>query len=492
MNYDVVIIGAGVGGITAGLTLANSKKKVLILEKNDIPGGLATTIRKGRFEFDTSCYELYGFGTEEQNGSIAHLLKKFDISVSTLDVPFNYKIKSFDVNESMKVNGTVSDFFQILEELKKGSLESLEQLLKVTKEIHFGYEDLKKGNLEQVLQNETFMKYIDMNTIDALKTFKMPKETIHRLGYFWIYLESPLHKLNFISFAEFLYELLHYHEMVFKDKSMNFILDMIHRYQDFGGKIYYRSLVTKIEKTDYGYDIVTKDKTYHAKQVICNLSRRYVLKNLFQTENKELISLENARTIAPSTFAVYLGLNRDKDILGLDTYHYYHFASMNSEANYKTMREFYHPTWEAFVPNVVNEFASPKNTSILVIKTCYYGNPFGKVTNANYKTLEMKIAQDLIHQFEEANQIDISPYIEELEIISPYTISNYTNHLNGTVQGYMRLGYDQEIHRILSCSLEDIPNLYFVGSSSIYGGGIHRTMMSGYDIGKKILEQEDL
>lgn len=33
MTYDYIIIGAGMGGMAAGLELANNHKKVLILEK---------------------------------------------------------------------------------------------------------------------------------------------------------------------------------------------------------------------------------------------------------------------------------------------------------------------------------------------------------------------------------------------------------------------------------------------------------------------------
>jgi len=50
MTYDYIIIGAGMGGITAGLELANNHKKVLILEKNSLPGGCVTTFKKGRFD----------------------------------------------------------------------------------------------------------------------------------------------------------------------------------------------------------------------------------------------------------------------------------------------------------------------------------------------------------------------------------------------------------------------------------------------------------
>ena len=45
-NFDSVIVGAGFTGLTAALELARAGKKVLVLEADTVPGGLAST-----FEF---------------------------------------------------------------------------------------------------------------------------------------------------------------------------------------------------------------------------------------------------------------------------------------------------------------------------------------------------------------------------------------------------------------------------------------------------------
>lgn len=40
--HDVIIIGSGAGGLTAGLALSRAGKKVLILEQHYVPGGWDT------------------------------------------------------------------------------------------------------------------------------------------------------------------------------------------------------------------------------------------------------------------------------------------------------------------------------------------------------------------------------------------------------------------------------------------------------------------
>ncbi len=50
--HDVIIIGAGIGGLTAGNILAKNGMKVLILEKNHVPGGAVTTYYRDGYPID--------------------------------------------------------------------------------------------------------------------------------------------------------------------------------------------------------------------------------------------------------------------------------------------------------------------------------------------------------------------------------------------------------------------------------------------------------
>ncbi len=491
MTYDYIIIGAGMGGITAGLEFANNHKKVLILEKNSLPGGCVTTFKKGRFEFDLSLYDLYDYGSLDKKGDIRKLFSDYNIDIETEVVPFNARVKDLTTGDDFRVKGNIDEFFVELEKLKSGSADSLKEFLRVIKEINEAVETLKKGH-EDLSDYPKFLKYLDSTVIDALTDLKMPRETIYRLCFMWVYLGSPLDKLSFIDFAVFMYRLVFKKRAILKNKNIDMALKMINRYQDLGGKIYYHSKVVEIADNGLSNKIVkTSDgKEYKCREVICNVSKRYAYTNLIKIEDKDVNRLENARTLAPNGVMVYLGLNKDCSSLGLKYYHYYQFQNLYSTTAIKNMANLYHGTIDAVVPNVVNEFASPKNTTILVLKTTYFDDVFQKLRYDNHIDIKEKIANDLIEQFENTFNIDIKEFIEEIEVITPLNLVNYTGAPNGSIMGYMRKSYDNAIHRLISYEDEKIDNIHFVGGSSIFGAGVHNAIYSGYFIASKILESE--
>ena len=64
-QYDAIIIGAGLGGLSCGAAFARQGFKPLILEQHTKPGGYATTFTRDDFTFDVS---LHSTTVGERNG----------------------------------------------------------------------------------------------------------------------------------------------------------------------------------------------------------------------------------------------------------------------------------------------------------------------------------------------------------------------------------------------------------------------------------------
>jgi prolycopene isomerase len=59
-SYDVIVAGAGIGGLTAGALLAKAGKQVLVVEKEGRPGGWARALRHGAWQFEPAVHLIMG------------------------------------------------------------------------------------------------------------------------------------------------------------------------------------------------------------------------------------------------------------------------------------------------------------------------------------------------------------------------------------------------------------------------------------------------
>ncbi len=69
-SYDVVIIGAGVAGLTSAALLSKAGLRVCVVEKEPHPGGYLAGFRRKDFRFDTAIHWLNQYGPD---GTITHL-----------------------------------------------------------------------------------------------------------------------------------------------------------------------------------------------------------------------------------------------------------------------------------------------------------------------------------------------------------------------------------------------------------------------------------
>jgi phytoene dehydrogenase-like protein len=87
MKYDVIIIGAGMSGLAAGIRLAYYGKKVCILEKHAISGGLNSHYSKDGRRFDVGLHAMTNFVQKGiKSAPLSKLLRQLKIPYDDLDL----------------------------------------------------------------------------------------------------------------------------------------------------------------------------------------------------------------------------------------------------------------------------------------------------------------------------------------------------------------------------------------------------------------------
>jgi cation diffusion facilitator CzcD-associated flavoprotein CzcO len=64
-QFDAIVIGSGLGGLTAGALYARAGHRVLVLERNENFGGAATVYRHGALALEASLHEIDGLDAED-------------------------------------------------------------------------------------------------------------------------------------------------------------------------------------------------------------------------------------------------------------------------------------------------------------------------------------------------------------------------------------------------------------------------------------------
>ncbi|MBR0380398.1 MAG: FAD-dependent oxidoreductase, partial [Mogibacterium sp.] len=93
-HYDIVVVGAGNAGLSAALHCACEGKKVLLIEQHNLPGGCATSFKRGRFEFEPSLHELCDIGSEDDPAEIRQMMMDYGVNVEWHEVPDCFRIIS--------------------------------------------------------------------------------------------------------------------------------------------------------------------------------------------------------------------------------------------------------------------------------------------------------------------------------------------------------------------------------------------------------------
>ena len=100
-EYDAIVIGAGMSGMAAAIRLAMFDKKVLLLEKHVISGGLNSYYGRGKRQLDVGLHALTNFAARgERRKPLTKLLKQLRIPYDELELygQFESQVSFPDIN----------------------------------------------------------------------------------------------------------------------------------------------------------------------------------------------------------------------------------------------------------------------------------------------------------------------------------------------------------------------------------------------------------
>ncbi len=489
-KFDVIVVGAGLGGLAAGAELALNNKKVLLLEKHESPGGYASSFVRGRFEFESSLHQIDSVGTVENPRPLGKFFMKLGLMPERLQFfkPREVYCSTFYDGKSYVLPFGFKEYEDALISYFPEEELQIRKFMKVLKQIgegaHVGIKPLKL-----LVKYPWFVRVLGLKLDEFLGRFFTNRRIINVVSQLWGYVgQNPL-DVNALMFCAMLHSYLVNGGWFPNLTSHNLSLLLATRIVELGGTVKYNALVDRILMDGdrvIGVELLNKEH-YYADAVINNLNPRCTLQKMIPPEKvpKSYLRRVLAPSIGPSIFCVYLGVNRTPEQLGLSAYATFistsdNIAEICLQSGLEETGLIVATCYNNIFPNI-----SPPGTSVITLITIQMGKDWHSVPPQEYYSVKDKVANDLVSIFEKYLCPDIRQYIEVCETATPLTAYRYTKNLDGSIYGADSSVYNGPAFNLPHKS--PIKSLYFCGAW-IDGGGYSPNLAGGRIAAQRVLK----
>ncbi|MBN1381349.1 MAG: FAD-dependent oxidoreductase [Deltaproteobacteria bacterium] len=487
-DFDVIVVGAGLGGLSAATALSQAGKRVLLLEKHNVPGGYATSFLRGRFEFDVALHELSGVGGEENRGPLWGFLNAWGVAprvkfvpiaefyrcvLPGLDVTVPFGREHFEAylaNQFPKEASGIRKFtglvFDIADEAMRANM------------IGAGPASLSSSDFPHLTA------YSNHTVAQAFDAFFSDQKLRALLGQLCNYLGQPPAKLTFINYVMGLSTYVRYGPVHIRGTSQALSQAFVETIESYGGQVWLNNGAARILTSgDSVQGVLTQDGTeISSSRVVCNANPMITCLELIGREKVPEWYLRRlgAWSVGYSTFNVFLGLDCTSRDLGLKTHETFvgidYDLDKYDEAARKTISM--NPLGASVTAyNAADPEFSPPGTAAVVLTLGAYGAPWLKLSPAQYLETKSRLASKVI-ELAEIVAPGIRNHIEVLDVATPLTNARYSENPGGSYAGFAENRQCSKLGRIPSRG--PLKGLYFANAWVNMGGGFMPSILSGF------------
>ena len=499
-HYDVIIIGGALAGMAAALQLqAKGVKDILILEKNNMPGGVATDFVRNGFEIEASLHEMMSIGPKDKRMIVGAWLDEMGVDIDWLPVPECYRV----LLPSEGINHLMHDGFEQMardvDEVCPGTFEKVYELImlcdRVTNSMDaIAMADPPMSKVKMLMEHPDFVRVAGYSATEVIKTFDLPQKAVDMLTPYWIYVGEPMDSLPFTIYA---YCMADYFRGSFipRNRSHEMSMRMQQKVEEGGAQIEFRQEVEKILVKDgrvYGV------RTHRGDEIHCDYVISGAYPNRVYTQMIEPLSevptaairFVNGNRLSVCPVSVMLILAGTPEENGFVNYNTFSGDTMDTNQiwlNSQNLTEPYNFLTTVCL-NYANPGCVPEGYTHASITNLTPIEPFLNIKEEEYYDLKRRLASEMIDKFIEMNGVDFRDRIAEIEVSTPVTISHYVGAWKGIIYGY---SHSMDNHIVAKRAMEAeehfIKGLEFAGAHAVVGDGQAPQIKNGRLAAKNIL-----
>lgn len=497
VKYDVIIIGAGIGGLTAGAILARNGKKVLILEKNHVVGGYAVCFKRKGFTFDASLHLING----GKHGPLLDVLNKcgIDSKIEFLKPAFLYR----SIFPDLDIKIPQCSLSELIERLNSYFPEEKEKTGKLIKSIASVALEVKQLRATTMYGPEAINSpsrydasayYLYKSWGDIIDQFLDNKALKVILSQIWPFFGVAPKTLSAYYFSASLFDYIVNGGYYLKGGSDSLGSALSEAIRVNNGKILLNVEADEIILRG-GRAVgvkITSGEVFSCVNVISNIDVITTFSRLLSKENlsSEFLADIGKMKHSISGFEVHLGLKTDlsqNNSFGTEYELFlnpdYDCSKQYAACENNIMEDV--PMSVTFYSNIENDSA-PQNKSYVSITTLAGYDYWKQCPIERYKKQKELLADILIRRAQKIIP-GLSGYIEVKDIATPLTMERYTGNYKGAIYGWEQNVEQSGTNR--TNNFTPIDNVYLVGAWTRPGAGITGVMQSGERVSEHIVKR---
>lgn len=460
----IAIIGAGLGGLTAGALLAKNGYKVTLLEQHNRVGGSATTFKRGDFTCEVGLHEMDGTYTSP---AVVDVFEKLGVYNNVTFVEPDEFFKIYSANGSFTMPNGVEKVQSALMSRFPEESNAIENYLKTVEALSINLNKLTKASwYHYALFPFIFwniIKYRTKSTQEVMdKMFKSDALKLilnSNIGYY----NDSASTLSFIMHAVGQDSYFRGGGWFIKGGSQKLSDYLASIIVDHGGEVITKANVIACNEGTIEYIKKKEHFTIECDKVISNISpeQTYKLYDIHYTESKE---------IGNSLLTVYLGFRKSlKSVYGKGAYSNFIFDSATSLKDIDTNiskdaleKEFIFVDYSQ-----IDSGLAPEGKSFGAV--CFIDNfeAWDSLDKEAYKEKKEKLIKSVLQKLE-LHYSNISELVEYAEVGTAKTVQRYIKTPQGTAYGFKPS--PKQFFRIPQVKSKRVDHLYFVGQWVIAGG----------------------
>ena len=490
-KYDVVVIGAGNGGLTAALTLAGRGRKTLLLERHNLPGGCATSFIRGRFEFEVALHQLSGLGTPDHPGPLRTTLTDLGVmdKVEFVEQRNLYRVVSpGELDVTLKADRDQAA--QALKEAFPDEARSIEDFFKLVWD--FCNEWVCVAFLRDPEASPEkyplYFKYALRPAQEILDHYFRDPRLKLTTAIYWAYMGLPPRLMPFMDLAMLLWAYCEFKPWHIKGGSQALSSALLDNYLAAGGEARFNcgAKEIKIENGKIAGVVDENGDLAETGYVVSNAGTLATYLELIDRDQAPSGTLEKMRssTVGTSAFTAYLGLDCEPSELGLTAATNFICTEPDFEKAYVLGRSLAPPNNALLSCYDVDDpdFSEPGSCQAALV-TMQYAEQWLSVPPDQYAQAKFEYGRGILALAEKAVP-GLWDRIEEMELASPLTHMRYLGHPGGAIYGFDQFAKDSTLFLTPDSGIQ---GLYFAGAW-VGSGGFQPTLMSGQSAAKAILK----